>query len=152
MLARVIWLLALVVGPALAGCGSPGGSAGPDTFTASFEPIESGLAPVSVSFIDQAGVVTGIEIALPDAAAATSDVSVVPDQPMTLRVSWLAGECTDRVSIVLNSVGAGYELAIHDHEGITAFSCTAAKIPHALRVAFNKVVEPAQLSLNVQYP
>jgi hypothetical protein len=150
-LARAIWVL-IFAASVLAACGSPGGSAGPGTFTASFEPIESGLNPVSVSLIDQAGVVTGIDLAPTDGTASASDVSGIPGKPMRLRISWLAGECTDRVSMVLNSVGGGYELAIHNHEGITAFSCTAAKTVHALSVAFNRVVEPAQLSLTVQYP
>jgi hypothetical protein len=145
-LARAIGLLTLFVA-ALAACGSGGG---PATFTTAYAPTGSATDPLAVSLVDQAGVVTGIDTAL-DAASAP-DVETVQGSPMTLRVSWLAGECTDRVTMVLNSVGAGYELTIHNHEGITAFTCTAAGIPRALNVAFSKGVTPDQLSLNVQYP
>jgi hypothetical protein len=145
--AREIWLLTLVAVAALAACGSGGG---PATFTTSYAPTGSATDPLAVSLVDQAGVVTGIDTALD--AAAGSDVEAVPGQPMTLRISWTAGECADRVTMVLNSVSAGYELTIHNHEGITAISCTAAGISRALNVAFSQDVAPEQLSLNVQYP
>ena len=148
-LARPIWVLALLAVVALAACGSGGGSSGPGTFTTTYPPTASG-DPVAVSLIDQAGVITGIDMAI--GAAPVSGVEAVPGQPMTLRVSWVAGECTDRVTMVLNSVGAGYEITIHNHEGITAAGCTPADISRALNVAFNKPVVPDQLAVTIQFP
>lgn len=147
-LARAMGRLTLVASlAALVGCGTGGG---PATFTTSYAPTGSATDPLAVSLIDQAGVVTGIDTALD--AAPTSDVAAVPGKPMTLRVTWVAGECTDRVAMVLNSVGAGYELTIHNHEGITAAGCTAADISRGLNVAFNKPVLPDQLALTIQFP
>jgi hypothetical protein len=144
---RVLPLVSLTAALVANGCAA--GAVVP-TFTTVMPPTASGQPPVPLSLVDQADVVTGIHTGLGTALGA--GVAAVPGRPNTLRVSWLAGECSDRVTIVLNSVGSGYELTIHNHEGITAFTCTAGGIPRVLDIAFDRVVEPEQLSLNMQSP
>ena len=143
---REFFLFVLAVA-APASCGS-GGTLG--TYTATYPPAASGGAAIPISLIDQGGVVTGLAV-VPDHPA-EQGVEAVPGIPTSLRVTWLAGGCVDRVAMVLNPVGDGYQITIHNHEGITAVACSPEIIPHTVDVAFKSVLEPASLSLNVQYP
>jgi hypothetical protein len=138
-------LLALLL---LAGCGTGGAVATP--FTVSYPPASSAEDSVPISLIDQVGIVAGVAAA-PDAKP-VDDVEAVPGSPMTLRIRWVAGECVDRVELVLNSVGATYELAIHDHEGFSALMCTDATTPRVVDITFNKPLEPSDLALRTAYP
>jgi hypothetical protein len=46
-----------------------------------------------------------------------------------------------------------YQLAIHSHPQITAGAlCTAAGVPRIVDIAFNRHLEPSDLSLSIQFP
>lgn len=143
-------MLAIVVIPlaALAGCGSGGGV---PTYSTAYPPQEVGDKALPISLVDQTGLVTAIAAA-PDASAA-ADVESVPDRANELRISWLGGECDDRVTMVLVNIGAVYQLAIHNHPQFAAgLTCTAAGVPRIVDISFNRHLAPDTLTLSVQYP
>ena len=105
---------------------------------------------VPISLIDQTGLVTGMTQA---ATAAAEGVSAVPGEPNVLRASWPGGACDDRATLVLNKLGAGYELAIHNHPRFTAgIECDASAVTRAVDITFSQPLDPAALSLNIVFP
>src|SRR5262245_47616062 len=143
-------LMALLIALAsLAGCGS---SPGPSPFTAIYPAATAGLDPLPISLVDQTGLVTGIAVA--SAEAASPGVEAVPGTATTLRATWQGGPCDDRATLVLNALGGDlYELAIHNHPPITAgISCDATTILRTVDIAFDRQLDPSQLTLNVTYP
>ena len=139
--------LALVAWVAFAGCGG-GPVATP--FAVAYPAATAGADAVPISLIDQTGLVTGLAAA--DEAAAQG-VSAVPGQPNALRASWAGGVCDDRTTLVLNKLGAGYELAIHNHPRFTAgIECDASAVTRAVDITFGQPVDPAALSLSIQFP
>lgn len=133
---------------ALSACASGGGV----PFTASYPAATAGGDPVTISLVDQTGLVTAMTAA-PDAAAGSA-VEAVPGNTNALRVSWQGGPCDDRSTLVLNAIGGGsYELAIHNHPPITAgFNCDASTVARVIEITFKQPVTPEQLSMNIQYP
>ena len=132
----------------LAGCGS-----GPVStpLVVSYPAATAGADPIPISLIDQTGTVTAIA-AVADASASVG-VDVAPGLAQAIRVSWQGGPCDDRVTLVLNAVGGGYELAIHNHPTITAgLTCDASSVARAVDITFNRHLDPGQLTLNVEYP
>jgi hypothetical protein len=132
----------------LAGCASGGGV---PTWTTAYPPREVGDKALPISLIDQTGLVMAIAAA-PDAST-SSEVEPVPDRPSELRVSWVGGACDDRVTMVLVDIGATYQLAIHNHPQFAAgITCDASGIPRIVDITFNRPLEPADLSITVQFP
>ena len=139
--------LALVACVASAGCGG-GPIATP--FLANYPAATAGGDAVPISLIDQTGLVTGLAVAN---EAAAEGVSAVPGQPNALRASWAGGVCDDRVTLVLNKLGAGYELAIHNHPRFTAgIECDASAVTRAVDITFTQPIDPAALSLKILFP
>jgi hypothetical protein len=135
----------------LAGCGSGGGV---PTYLTAYPPQAVGARPLPISLIDQTGLVISIAAA-PDAPAAADAeaVQAVPGRAASLRVFWLGGECDDRVTMVLVSIGATYQLAIHNHPQITAGAlCSAAGVPRIVDISFTRPLKPSDLSLTIQFP
>ena len=133
---------------ALSACG-PGGRL---PLTVSYPAATEDGDPVTISLVDQTGLVTAMT-AVPDAATGSA-VEAVPGNTNALRVSWQGGPCDDRSTLVLNDIGGGsYELAIHNHPPITAgFSCEASTVARVIEITFKQALAPEQLSLNIQYP
>ena len=139
--------LALVACLACAGCGG-GPVATP--FLIPYPAATAGGDPVPISLIDQTGLVTGMGVA---DATASEGVSAVPGQPNVLRASWAGGVCDDRATLVLNKLGAGYELAIHNHPRFTAgIECDASAVTRAVDIVFRQPIDPAALTLDIQFP
>jgi hypothetical protein len=133
---------------ALAGCGSGPGAT---PFTVSYPAATAGADPMPISLIDQTGLVSGL--ALPDEQAPGPGVADVPGQPNALRVAWEGGPCDDRATLVFNDIGGSYELAIHNHPPITAgIECDETTAMRVVDIAFNRHLDPGQLTLNIQYP
>jgi hypothetical protein len=132
----------------LAGCG-PG--AVPSPFTLSYPAATAGADPLPISLVDQTGLVSAMR---PAAGVATSPgVEAVPGDANALRVSWQGGPCDDRVTLVLNDIGGTYELAIHNHPPITAgIVCDESTVFRVVDITFNRPLDPAELTLNIQYP
>jgi hypothetical protein len=140
----------LPLAAALAACGSGGGV---PEFSTTLPAATTGADAVPISLIDQVGIVTGIAVAPGRPPASPSTVEVSPDRPDALRVSWLTGECDDRVTMVLNDVGGAYQLTIHNHPQVTAgLLCTAAGIARSVDIGFNQRLDPGRLELNIQFP
>jgi hypothetical protein len=133
----------------LAGCGS-GAVATP--LTVSYPASTAGADPVPISLVDQTGLVTAIAAA--PAGSAAPGVAAVPGEANTLRVSWEGGPCDDRATLVLNDVGGDrYELAIHNHPPITAgIACDASTVLRTVDIKLSRQLDPAQLTLNIEYP
>ena len=139
--------LALVACVVSAGCGG-GPIATP--FSIAYPAATAGDSPVPITLIDQTGLVTGLAVA---GEAAAEGVSPVPGRPNVLRASWAGGACDDRATLVLNKLGAGYELAIHNHPRFTAgIECDASAVTRAVDIAFTQPIDPAALTLNVEFP
>ena len=139
--------LALVACVVSAGCGG-GPVATP--FLVTYPAATAGADAVPISLIDQTGLVTGMVVA---AETAADGVSAVPGRPNVLRASWAGGACDDRATLVLNKLGAGYELAIHNHPRFTAgIECDASAVTRAVDIAFTQPIDPAALTLNVEFP
>jgi len=139
--------VALVACVAFAGCGG-GPVATP--FSVAYPAATAGADAVPISLIDQTGLVTGMAVA---EEAAAEGVSAVPGKPNLLRASWAGGVCDDRATLVLNKLGTGYELAIHDHPRFTAgIECDASAVTRAIDITFAQPIDPTALSLNIQFP
>jgi hypothetical protein len=139
--------VALVACVAFAGCGG-GPIATP--FSVAYPAATAGADAIPISLIDQTGLATGLAVA---DAAAVEGVSTVPGQPNVLRASWAGGACDDRVTLVLNKLGAGYELAIHNHPRFAAgIECDASSVTRAVDITFAQPIDPAALSINIQFP
>ena len=138
---------AVVACIATAGCG---GDAVASPFSVQYPAATAGGDAVPVTLIDQTGLVTAMTVA---SEAAAEGVSSVPGQPGVLRASWAGGACDDRATLVLNKVGPGYELAIHNHPRITAgFECDDGAIARAVDITFRQPLEPGDLTLNIEFP
>ena len=110
----------------------------------------AGADAVPISLIDQTGLVIGLAVA---EEAAAEGVSAVPGKPNVVRASWAGGVCDDRATLVLNKLGTGYELAIHNHPGFTGGSeCDASAVTRAIDITFAQPIDPTALSLNIQFP
>ena len=139
--------VALVACVAFAACG---GGPVPTPFSIAYPAATADGDAVAISLIDQTGLVTGLTVA--DEAAAEG-VSAVPGRPNALRASWAGGVCDDRVTLVLNKLGAGYELAIHNHPRFTAgIECDASAVTRAVDITFTQPIDPAALSLKILFP
>jgi hypothetical protein len=139
--------LALLACLAVAGCA---GEAVPSPFAVEYPAATAGGEHVPVSLIDQTGIVTAMSVA-PEAAA--EGVRGVPGQPNVLRVSWPGGLCDDRATLVMNRIGARYELAIHNHPRFTAgIECDDSAVTRAVDIALRQPLDPAALTLNIQFP
>lgn len=137
-------LMAAVLG----GCAT---DAGVPTYTTSLPAATAGADILPLSLIDQTGLVTGIAYAPP--SGASSEVIASPDRPEALRVSWLSGECDDRVTLVLADIGGVYQLAIHSHPQFAAgIMCDAGGISRSLDIDFNRHLDPSELTLSIQFP
>jgi hypothetical protein len=139
--------VALVACVAFAGCGG-GPVATP--FSVAYPAATTGADAVPISLIDQTGLVTGMAVA---EEAAAEGVSAVPGKANVLRASWAGGVCDDRATLVLNKLGTGYELAIHNHPRFTAgIECDASAVLRAVDITFAQPINPAALSLNIEFP
>ena len=131
----------------LAACG-PG--AVPTPFALNYPAATADADPLPISLVDQTGLVSAMVAA---GVATSPGVEAVPGDANALRVSWQGGPCDDRVTLVLNDIGGRYELAIHNHPPITAgIVCDESKVSRVVDIAFNRHLDPAELTLNVQYP
>jgi len=139
--------VALIACLATAGCGG-GPVATP--FIIEYPAATAGADAVPISLIDQTGLVTGMS---QGSGAAAEGVSAVAGEPNVLRVAWPGGACDDRATLVLNKLGAGYELAIHNHPRFTAgIECDASAVTRAVDITFMQPLDPAALTLNIVFP
>jgi hypothetical protein len=142
-------LAALALVACLASAGCVGGPV-PTPFSVAYPAATAGADAVPISLIDQTGLITGFAVAGEPAA---EGVSAVPGRPNVLRASWAGGACDDRATLVLNRLGAGYELAIHNHPRFTAgIECDASAVTRAVDITFAQPIDPTALSLSIQFP
>jgi len=133
----------------LAACGS----AGPSPFAVTYPAATAGVDPVPISLIDQTGLVSAIAVAPASSMGAGAGVEAAPGLTNGLRIGWQGGPCDDRTTLVLNDLGARYELAIHNHPPITAgMTCDDSIVTRVVDITFNRHLDPEQVTLNVQYP
>jgi hypothetical protein len=139
--------VALLVCVTAAGCvGSPV----PSPFAVEYPAATAGGDPVPLSLIDQTGLVSAMTEA---SEVAAEGVSALPGQPNVLRVSWPGGVCDDRATLVLNTIGAGYQLAIHNHPRFTAgVECDDSVVTRAVDITFRQPLDPAALALDIVFP
>ena len=139
--------VALVACVAFAACA---GDPVPTPFSIAYPAATADGDAVAISLIDQTGLVTGMS---QGSGAAAEGVSAVAGEPNVLRVAWPGGACDDRATLVLNKLGAGYELAIHNHPRFTAgIECDASAVTRAVDITFMRPLDPAALTLNIVFP
>lgn len=135
----------------LAGCSQ---GVGVPTYMTLYPPREIGGGTLPISLVDQTGLVTGI-FAAPDVAASSDPGSVeaLPGPGNRLRVTWLGELCDDRVTMVLNSLGEGFQVVIHNHPQFAAGAlCEAGGTPLTVDIAFAQPIDPTRLSVSIQFP
>ena len=134
----------------VAGCGS-GAGAIPTPITLSYPAATAGADPIPISLVDQTGLVSAMTAAA--GGAMSPGVEADPGQANALRVTWQGGPCDDRVTLVLNDIGGRYELAIHNHPPITAgITCDDSTVLRVVDITFNRQLDPAELTLSIEYP
>jgi hypothetical protein len=138
--------VALLACLSVAGCS---GEALPSPFAIEYPAATAGGDPLPVSLIDQTGLVTAMAVA---AEAPPEGVSTVPGQPNVIRVGWPGGICDDRATLVLNPIGARYQLTIHNHPRFTAgIECGDGVVTRGVDITFSQPL-PGALTLNIVFP
>ena len=141
--------LAAFVSLVLGGCT---GSFGQPAFAATFPPSSDGVVDaMSISLVDQTGLVTGITPAV--AAGAGTRAIAEPGDAGAIRIEWLGNDCDGRTTMVLIVSGDGYLATIHvDPTPAGGFGCHAIDLPRAVTVRLREPIAPDRVTVTHQYP